>query len=69
MVEKFGMLVGKKVIIIVGLMCEVIDFVCYIFNYSIGKMGFVIVVVCYVVGVKVILIVGFVSLDILNGVC
>lgn len=36
-------LLGKNIMIIVGLIREFLDFVWYILNYSLGKMGFVIV--------------------------
>lgn len=51
-----------NIMIIVGLMCELFDLVCYIFNYSFGKMGFVIVVVVVCCGVNVMLVLGLVLL-------
>lgn len=43
-------------LVIVGVICEKLDFVCYFINYFMGKMGFSIVefVVCY--GVKVMFV-------------
>lgn len=52
-----------NIMIIVGSMCELFDSVCYIFNYSFGKMGFVIVVVVVCCGVNVMLVLGLVSLS------
>lgn len=55
-------LIGVYVLIIVGLIQENIDLVCYIINYSFGKMGFVFVEVVVEVGVWVILVIGLVYL-------
>lgn len=55
-----GELVGKKVLIMVGLIYEKIDLVCFIGNYFFGKMGFVLVEECVCCGVDVVLIVGLV---------
>lgn len=55
-------MVGKKVVIIVGLIYEKIDLVCFIGNYFLGKMGFVFVEECVLCGVEVLLISGLVMI-------
>ncbi len=68
MVEKFGMLAGKKVVITAGPTREAIDPVRYISNHSTGKMGFALAAACYAAGAQVTLLAGPVSLDTPNGV-
>lgn len=41
--NRLQLLWGKCLLIIVGLIWESLDLVCFLFNYSLGKMGFVIV--------------------------
>lgn len=68
LVEKFGLLAGKRVTITAGPTRESIDPVRYISNHSTGKMGFAIANACYRAGADVTLIAGPVSLDTPNGV-
>ncbi|MBJ8434728.1 bifunctional phosphopantothenoylcysteine decarboxylase/phosphopantothenate--cysteine ligase CoaBC [Acinetobacter pittii] len=67
-VEKFGLLAGKRVVITAGPTREAIDPVRYISNHSTGKMGFALAAACYAAGAQVTLIAGPVSLDTPNGV-